>query len=1340
MKTETALARTAWLYLILVTAAFCLSQLQAAPFEENIDFTQPDGTRITLWGKGDEFSAVFETLDGYTVVFDPATQAYHYALLSADASQLLSSGAWVGRDTPPAVPRHQRRSAASVRQEAARRFAEWDKEMEVSQRWSALKAQSAALSGPISPKTPPSFTTLGNKLGLTLLIDFSDDPATIPQADLDGFCNADGYSLYGNSGSVKSYYYDVSNNKLTYSNVVTLYIRAPQPKTYYNVITNETAPQAQLLVNDALAALKALPNYATEILPTFDGLTVDTQNQVVACNVFFAGANSGVWSKGLWPLTASLSTAVELSPGGKKVKRIQISNIGSSPKIGGFCHENGHLLCGFPDIYDYDFDSSGGAGRFCLMNAGGSGGNPSQVCAYLKNAAGWATVTDLNTTSTQFCSLTAVAGTNFNHFYRLRKPGTTKEYFLLENRQKKGRDSGLPAAGIAIWHIDEQGQHDNQSLLTNSTHQNYEVTLEQADGLWDFENNRNNGDAKDLWYSGNSAANYLNVFSDLTLPGSFWWDGSLSGFWVEDFSASSDTMTFTVVPHRYAPVLLEEPVDLSASSGADILFRVVAFVTDPVSYQWRKDGTAIPAATNSIYSLASVSTTNAGGFSVLVTDPYGSITSRVATLTVSSDFSAGWIAYNDHYAGAKTHPNATAWNVWTNLNGAPGNSGPLTNINTGAILPVTLTITNKGADWNNVTPPVPAAGTPAYLYFYDYITFDGNLVRVAANDVVGYTFTGLNPACEYSFVATAFQSNASYTNRWTLCEITDALSWTDAHSSNVATQVQLTNLAPNQAIFNSGYNTPPSKGDVIAWDHIRPSFSGSCTFLCKRYAGILPDGSSSATGSGDYAYSFIALRLQELPTGAPVAINTQPQGQSVTEGSPALFQVQATGIPVYYQWRKNGLSLAGQTSAALTIAATRLNDTATYQVIVSNHINSVTSSNAALVVLPNTNSPPSITLQPRSQTVVAGDTATFTIIATGGAPLEYQWRFNGVNIIGASNNSYTLSAAFATNAGSYDVVVTNTWGSVTSAVATLTVLIGSNCVPPPAGLVAWWAGDGNANDIQGTNNGILMNGVTFVPGCVGQAFSFNGINQFVDMGNPASLQITGPLTLEAWFKTSSPMGNYKALASKWWSATSDAAYSLLWTTSGGLGFFLNSSASAELHTSSGQYCNDGLWHHVAGTWDGSAVRIYVDGAERGSATNASFGAIMNTTRPFRIGADTYSAQNDFPGAVDEVSVYNRALSSNEIAAIYAAGSAGKCRPPLPSLLTTPTRLANGALQFTFPNSSGTLFSVLATTNPALPFSNWTVLGGVTEISPGQFQFTDPQATNYPQRFYRVQSP
>jgi len=78
--------------------------------------------------------------------------------------------------------------------------------------------------------------------------------------------------------------------------------------------------------------------------------------------------------------------------------------------------------------------------------------------------------------------------------------------------------------------------------------------------------------------------------------------------------------------------------------------------------------------------------------------------------------------------------------------------------------------------------------------------------------------------------------------------------------------------------------------------------------------------------------------------------------------------------------------------------------------------------------------------------------------------------------------------------------------------------------------------------------------------------------------------------------------------------------------------------------------------------------------------------------------------------------------------------------PTATTITGAQRLTNGAFQFAFTNNPGAIFGVLATTNLSQPSSNWTALGGITELSPGQFQFTDAQATNTPQRFYRLRAP
>ena len=540
----------ACLYVLLTLANF--ATVDAAPFAKTIRFDQPNGSRIELWGMGDEFAAVFETLDGYSVVFDFAQQAYCYARRANDGTELLSTGVQVGQGNPAilGLTPHLRICPQTVKAQSSAKRRQWEKGMDLSRRWQALKAARRFDEQPykekIAPRPLPSSPTIGNKVGLCLLVDFDDDPATVPQSNIVDFCNGDAYAGFGNNGSVKTYFQDNSGGLLTYSNVVTAYIRIPNslhPKSYYvdtsvfgNYITN-----GQNLIRDALAVMKALPNYTTEILPTFNALTVGPGHYVVAFNVLFAGGYGNVWLSGLNPHCYWMESH-ELSPGGQKLVRYQISPIEASLELGTFCHENGHMLCGFWDIYDYDLDSCGGAGSFCLMGLGGGGTNPVQFNAYLKWGAGWGTVSDF----TRQSSLTASAGPGFNRFYRFPRPGVTTEYFMAENRQKTGRDVNLGGAGIALWHIDELGDHNNQSRVANTNHANYEVTLVQADNLWHFQNNVNTGDPNDLYYCGNTAVGYSNTFSDRSAPGAHWWDGTPSGLVLSNFSATANTMTFDV--------------------------------------------------------------------------------------------------------------------------------------------------------------------------------------------------------------------------------------------------------------------------------------------------------------------------------------------------------------------------------------------------------------------------------------------------------------------------------------------------------------------------------------------------------------------------------------------------------------------------------------------------------------------------------------------------------------------------------------------------------------------------------------------------------------------------
>jgi len=187
----------------------------------------------------------------------------------------------------------------------------------------------------------------------------------------------------------------------------------------------------------------------------------------------------------------------------------------------------------------------------------------------------------------------------------------------------------------------------------------------------------------------------------------------------------------------------------------------------------------------------------------------------------------------------------------------------------------------------------------------------------------------------------------------------------------------------------------------------------------------------------------VASKSNASPNSDPLApsITTQPSSQTVAVGQTATFAVVATGTaPLSYHWQENGVNVSGATSATYsTPPTTNTDNAATFQAVVSNSAGSVTSNRATLTVNPAV-AAPTITTQPLNQTVTAGQTATFSVVATGTAPLGYQWQKNGANISGATSASYsTPVTTSADNGATFVVVVSNAVGSVTSKSATLTV-------------------------------------------------------------------------------------------------------------------------------------------------------------------------------------------------------------------------------------------------------------------------------------------------------------
>jgi len=206
------------------------------------------------------------------------------------------------------------------------------------------------------------------------------------------------------------------------------------------------------------------------------------------------------------------------------------------------------------------------------------------------------------------------------------------------------------------------------------------------------------------------------------------------------------------------------------------------------------------------------------------------------------------------------------------------------------------------------------------------------------------------------------------------------------------------------------------------------------------------------------------------------SITTQPANQTVTAGQTASFSVIATGTaPLTYQWKKNGAAISGATSSSYTTPATTSSDSgALFAVTVTNTAGSATSNSATLTVSAAAVAP-SVTTQPANQTVTAGQTASFSVIATGTAPLTYQWKKNGTAISGATAATYTTPATTTSDSGAqFTATVTNSAGNVTSNSATLTVNAAAgqlSAVPSTAAFGSVTTGTSNSQTIKLTNSG-----------------------------------------------------------------------------------------------------------------------------------------------------------------------------------------------------------------------------------------------------------------------------
>lgn len=440
-----------------------------------------------------------------------------------------------------------------------------------------------------------------------------------------------------------------------------------------------------------------------------------------------------------------------------------------------------------------------------------------------------------------------------------------------------------------------------------------------------------------------------------------------------------------------APTIAAQPANQTVTVGQAATFSVTASGTAPLSYQWLKNNSNIGGAIAASYTTpATIASDSGAKFDVVVSNSAGSATSTMATLSVSASVVAP--AITTQPANQSVSIGQTATFSVTATGTAPlsyqwqKNSANIRGATASSYATPATAAADSGAKFDVLVSNTAGSQTSAVAT----LTVSVAAVAPAITTQPANQSVSLGQTATFSVTATG---TAPLSYQW------------QKNSANISGATVSSYTAPAAISADNG-----AKFDVIV---------------------------SNTAGSQTSAMATLTVNASAV---APT-ITAQPANQTVNVGQTATFSVTASGTaPLNYQWQKNSVTISGATAASYTTPATSSGDNgATFDVVVSNTAGSQTSTMATLTVNAATVAA-TITTQPANQTVTLGQTATFSVTATGTAPLSYQWQNNSANIGGATASSYTTPATVAADNGAkFDVVVSNTAGNQTSTMATLTV-------------------------------------------------------------------------------------------------------------------------------------------------------------------------------------------------------------------------------------------------------------------------------------------------------------
>lgn len=729
---------------------------------------------------------------------------------------------------------------------------------------------------------------------------------------------------------------------------------------------------------------------------------------------------------------------------------------------------------------------------------------------------------------------------------------------------------------------------------------------------------------------------------------------------------------------QLAPQIITHPASQGVVPGSSVLFSVNASGTAPLAYQWRKNSIDIAGATAGSYTLNNVTTNDEANYTVRVSNASGAVTSQVATLTV-------YVA-----PGILTQPQGR-----TNAQGS--------NVTFSVLASGTAPLSYQ---WKKDSANIPGATLNGY-----------SLNNIQPSDSGTYSVTVANPAGSVNSASAILQVlvrptiSAQPQNQTVLVGQTATFSVTAAGSDSLTYRWRWNgnNFLP----FAQG----PTTNSTLIITNNQPSYAGN-------YTCVVTNGAGGITSS-----------VAVLTVNIPPTITAQPVSRTVGEGSNTSFGISATGPSLSYQWRKDGNPIPGATASSLPLSNVQFTNAGGYSCVVTNPFAAVTSAVATLTV----GYPPVFTVHPVSQTNLAGGAVTFSGVVTGSPPLTLQWLKDGVPLPGRTNATLTLTNLQPQQIGWYHLTAASAFGSATSSNAALS-LTGFD-FSEFHGLVAYYPFSGNANDESGNGNNGIVNGASLSAdrfGNLGSAYGFGGTN-FIEIPDNAVFDAQS-FTLSMWFNVDQFVGSGVFDQAMFLISKGQNNFELHLGSPGvsgptGIRFLPRVGAGANWDTPPAAYTTN-RWHHIATAYDPltGGIAVFVDGQMLPLIGPSTLPATPDNSFNTWIGMRNFGTGPSFgtPARIDDVRIYNRALSALEVEELFTREAVGDG-------LAASAQWTPGGLAVRFPAAPNVAYSILYATN--LPAVLWQKLADVPAAPTNRLaEILDPSLTNAAQRYYRIVAP